>query len=361
MKSSFNQIFPQFALYIISILIISYLGLIFFPVSYIFNPTLPSVLSNWDGAYYLNIVQSGYSDSHHFAFLPLYPGLIYLLTFVTGNSLISGILISWSCFLLALIFLFRITQQEYSIKIAHTTLTYLLIFPTSFYFIVVYTESLFLMLAVLVFYFLQRQNKYDLIFATGVVSLSLITRIFGLGLLLALWITAFTNKDLKYRWVVLFGPLTLIGYIYYLQLTYQNPWLMISAQHNWDRTVGLSNLDIFSLIADLWSKPLTGKLIIQWLEYILLAFGLGLLIRVIRHQKLPYVIYSLTAFLIILISGSLQSVPRYLVVIFPLFIALATWKKRHSINLPWNKIYLTVSGSLLLLFLIRFINGYWVA
>lgn len=361
MKSDVKYLLLLYVLYIILVLLISWIGSLIFPISYLFDPTLLTSLANWDGAHLLFIAESGYQHSRQFAFSPLYPSLVFLLNLLINNLLISGIIISWTTSFIALVFLFQVIKKEFTEKIALQSLTYLLLFPTSFYLIATYTEGLFLMLVALTFYFLQRQNKYDLLFATIFTSLALVTRIFGFALLASLWTVTLTNKDLRYRWVVLLAPISFMAYLLYLQINFQNPWLFLTAQDNWDRVIGPSNLNIFSLLAELWSKPLTDKVIIQWLEYIFMAFGIGLTIRVFRHQKIQYAIYCLGTLLIILFSGKLMSVPRFMLVLFPLFIALAIWKQRYSINLPWKKIYLTISTVLLVIFLIRFTNGYWIA
>jgi len=132
------------------------------------NPFLKNFLiypwANFDGVRYLSIAGRGYISEA--AFFPLYPILIRFFSGIFGTGatfgfiqFISGLLISNIFFLLSLIIFYKLIRLDFSKKIAKKTILKLLIFPTSFFFASIYSESLFLFLTLLSFYF-ARKGKW---------------------------------------------------------------------------------------------------------------------------------------------------------------------------------------------------------
>jgi len=114
--------------------------------------------SRWDSGWYINIAQQGYSDAlvgtyRNTAFLPLFPLLIRGLGYLIGNYQIAGLLISNISLLGACIIFYRLISDQFDPEIAQKSLMLLLLNPFSFFFSAVYTESLFLLLTALIFYF----------------------------------------------------------------------------------------------------------------------------------------------------------------------------------------------------------------
>src|SRR4030043_577900 len=108
---------------------------------------------NFDGVYYIRIVQKGYLDQFTQAFFPVYPILIKIVSVITfGNYVLSGLLISNTAFLIGLLLFFKMVTKIYDRKIALWACLFLLSFPTSFYFGSVYTEGLFFLMVISAFY-----------------------------------------------------------------------------------------------------------------------------------------------------------------------------------------------------------------
>jgi Gpi18-like mannosyltransferase len=119
-------------------------------------------LANFDGVRYLAIALRGYVTEG--AFFPLFPLIIKLLSFWSSNVTVLfwvGLLFSNLCFLAALVFLYKLLRLDYSKKISEETIFLILVFPVVFFYGAVYSESLFLLLLVLTFYFV-RQKAGDL-------------------------------------------------------------------------------------------------------------------------------------------------------------------------------------------------------
>jgi len=263
---------------------------------------LPQVIWQWanfDGVHYLMIAQNGYDGFGTQVFFPLYPLLINILTGITGNFLISGLLISNLSILLAAILLYRLTKNIWSVL-------FLFAFPTSLFFGSVYTESFFLLLILLTF----SVSKWFGIAAGA-------TRLVG----------------------IFSGPISwvgLAGYSLYLWWRFGQPLMFFSAQSAFGNSRATSftslispfqvvyrYLNIFftanSTNLDYW---------VALLEFGAFILGLGILFILTWRRKIPkaYLIYSWLAFIIPIFSGTFSSLPRYLLSIFSIFIGLSLIK-----------------------------------
>ncbi len=113
----------------------------------------------WDGSWYRLVAVFGYEPgkSANAAFFPLYPWLMKWGHQLTGWSPETiGYIISNVAFLGALILLYRLVTVDFNQVIASRTLWAVALFPTAFFFSAVYTESLFLLLAVGTLYAARR-------------------------------------------------------------------------------------------------------------------------------------------------------------------------------------------------------------
>jgi hypothetical protein len=110
-------------------------------------------LSAWDGRSYLHLAKDWYSPGDPAcAFYPLFPFLIRIVSPILGGSFFaSGLLLS-NIFSVAWAFLFyRFVSAKHGETIALTSLTLLLTFPGAICFGLIYSESLFLFLVMLLF------------------------------------------------------------------------------------------------------------------------------------------------------------------------------------------------------------------
>ena len=159
---STQRIIVYFATWKFLVFLFAYLGTVFLPLrsphffgggleNYLEHPLLWS-WANFDGEHYLSIAQFGYRDLEA-SFFPLYPLSIRVFSDTMSLPLpLLGFLISNVCFLVALILLWMLIKLDYSERVAFLTVILLLAFPTSFFFGSFYTESVFLILAVIAFF-----------------------------------------------------------------------------------------------------------------------------------------------------------------------------------------------------------------
>ena len=201
---------------------------------------------NFDGVHYLRIAQNGYIAEYTQAFFPLYPLLIRFINFLPKGGLdlnvytdpsyfYTGMLLSAAFFIPALYFLFKIWREEYSQKVANIAILLLLSFPTAFYFGAIYSESLFLLLTVLVFWF----TKKDKFLLAGVfAALASATKVQGVLLFLFLAIDLWNKyKNVKMDkgfWLDLMGvvisPLGLVVYMLFLRQSVGDPLYFLTSQ-----------------------------------------------------------------------------------------------------------------------------------
>jgi len=110
--------------------------------------------ARWDSVWYLSIAGGGYREEAQTAFFPLYPGLVGLLgaplgvlAGPQGGRLLAGIAISLVAMFAGLCLVHRLAELELGGGPARLTVLLVALFPTAFVLSAVYTESLFLALS----------------------------------------------------------------------------------------------------------------------------------------------------------------------------------------------------------------------
>ena len=159
---------------------------------------LEEIFNKWDTNYYLSIARTGYDQIHfstqekyNWAFYPLYPFTIKIASQITGVTsttqlILFGKIFSTLCIFLSLVFLKRIFNHfGYKSADWNYFLILLFTFPLAYIYGFVYTESLFLFLSTMVFYFLIKKSY---ITATWFTAFAAVTRLTGIFLLPIIWI-----------------------------------------------------------------------------------------------------------------------------------------------------------------------------
>lgn len=112
---------------------------------------LPGLWIRWDGTHYVNLVELGYNGyvengQHLFlVFYPLYVWLVRAFRLLIPNTALAGMAVSALCFAWGSTQLYSMTAEEYGRKSARWTLALLWVFPFSFFYGGIMTESLFLL------------------------------------------------------------------------------------------------------------------------------------------------------------------------------------------------------------------------
>lgn len=309
--------------------------------------------SNWDGRHFLDIAKYGYLQNIQYAFFPLYPLLTNSLAKISqGNYLLSGLLVNLLSTLGIIYYFLKLLKNEKnSLKI----LISFLIFPTSFYLISFYSEAVFLLFTLMSFFYTKNKNYYlGALFA----SLSSITRVTGIAVILFFFYEIYrSQKSLPEK--ILFFLISISSfslYCIYMFLNTGNPFYFLVSEITWDRVVTIPGFNIFVVIEYIARHGVKPESFTILFDLLFTIFGLGIGIKVWKNLKPAFSIYTWSSLILPLTTALLLSMPRFILVIFPLFIAMAQIKNRI-----FNISYFVTCLTLLFLFFNFFLRHIWVS
>ncbi len=311
-------------------------------------------LANWDGMHYLSIARNGYTQNFQYAFFPLYPLVVRIISIITQNFLISAVLISIVSSYLAINVFYGLAKTDLKEKVAAKAVFYMLIFPTSFYLLMSYSEGLFILFVMLSFYYLKKKKiLFSVIFA----SLASATRLAGLAVVLALMVDILSNHSLhRKKWLILIAPTGFLSYCLYLFSKTGDPFYFLTSQLHWMRSLAMPGLNIWETLRVVSFPGLLLKYPNMAIDLIFTIFLIGMVLRSFRFLPFSYGVYGLISLLLPLATPTLMSMPRFILPIFPIFILMAKIKNQHFIFA-----YQLVSIMLLSAFAVMYINDYWVS
>jgi len=357
-----------------------------FPYSDIY--LIPSGLPHWlwsfanfDGVHYLTIAEKGYSAQFTQVFFPLYPLLIgifnNILPFI--NPIITGLFISNMLFLFSLMIFRKLMRLDYKEKEIKWMIAFLLFFPTSFFLGSLYTESLFFFLVISSFY-MARKKRWILAGILGAFASA--TKLVGILLLPALlweWWQANRSKyhvlGIKYKKIlhtifyilhspiIYLIPLGLITYTIYLQQAFGD-WLYFwHAQPVFGAERSGTGIIILPQVIWRYLKMLVTNPYTQYSFWVAL-WELGslvvscslLVIGLLKKVRMSYLIFGFLTVIVPTLTGTLSSMPRYILVAFPIFISLGLIRNRLERNLLF-----VICCLLSVIFTILFTSGRWVS
>ena len=330
----------------------------------------PISLANFDGIHYLLIAERGYG-LHQEAFFPLFPFLISLLAHVLGeNYLIASILVVYLSLTISLFLFWRLVSVDFQKKISRWSIAFLLLFPTAFFLGSIYTESFFLLLVFGSFYAARRGNWWLAGLLGGLASATRMVGIFLLpALLLEFYLQRYQGKKLEVRWIdikkvagVFLVPTGLASFIVYLQNTVGDPLAFVHAQtafgaNRSGNEIILLPQVIYRYIKILITVPLTNyDYWIALLEIMSFLAAFFILILNIQRIRLSYFVFSILSILTPTFTGTLSSMPRYILAAFPIFMVLSLIRSNRT-----KILLLGISSIFLILFTLLFAKGYFVA
>ena len=290
--------------------------------------------ARWDSGWYYGIASGGYKyvegGRSNLAFFPVYPQLMGALGRVMGGAqqdfYFAGILISWLAFAAALPLLYRLARFDLSHEQATRVTVYAAVFPSAYFFGVVYSESLFL-LALVSAALALRSKRW--IWAAVAAAVMTATRVNGVMFLPALaligWDAASSNRER--RWAVaaaLAGAAGIGGYSWFVYSVSGNPFEWYDSITRWGYHPGGNPFSgLVSIAQQLVSRPIefianepmapyatlnamaaTGALLA--VPFVWDRFGRGYAAIVVLGLLLP------------LSSGQFEGLGRYCSVLFPL-------------------------------------------
>ena len=337
----------------------------------------------WDTISYLGIAILGYRPDASIAFMPLYPLLIKIMAPVLGgNYLLAALILSTVLCIFALILMYELFATIYPQMVARDAVVMFLTFPTAFFLLAGFTESLFIVL-VLAFWILARKKQW--IWAALFAGLATLTRLQGVILsAVLLWMmlaslieqpASTLTGQLRQLFAIVksirekFLSIAPVAWLAVLM-----PPLMAASYQFWLKLAGLGTIP--NALRTYWRletvPPWTGFVLflqriptarfhyMDWVDLILFVVILIASVLALRLLDPAFSLYVWLTIAMLLTRGTpphlLASYSRYFLALFPLFL-LPAQLPRPSQRL----IVLILSFSVQILLVSIFLWGSWVA
>lgn len=322
--------------------------------------SLLGIWERWDAPHFFEVARYGYgppADPARIVIFPLMPALIALGSIV-ADPLVAGMAVAFGATLVAVAGLYRLIRLDGGRGTARLGVLAMSVFPTAFALVAPYSEAVFLAFAIWAFLF-ARTGRWA---AAGTCALFAgLARIHGVFILPALVVEYWLARrriDRDAGWLLLGagGPLI---YLAINALTFGDPLYFLGIQTSvfkvstiapWtalsSAVAGASAVQPTEFWATVYLAPLAAYVVL----------GLTTVWTIVGRGGRPsYAIYTGLAFLSFATLSWPISVPRYLMGVFPIFIA-AGWLGRR----PWLGPPLFVASTLLFgVFLTLFVIGHW--
>lgn len=307
----------------------------------------------WDTRWYVTIAKTWYSAApdpygqEPHAFLPLYPILMKIFGLPFGNSYYGGLIVSNLALLVGAWFLYKVVCEMKGHAMGKRAVLFMFLFPTAFLFSAVLTEALFVALSVGAFYCARRQHWL----AAGLLGgLSALTRMHGMFSVVLIFLEYMRQRRFRLQEIradVLCLALVPLGTVLFMLTGYvatgnflasfeaqaawggssMNPITML-----WNALDGTTNPPpVYPQDTILW--PIQRVTLGFWTFTPMLAFGAVFTIYVLAvfAWGYRYVDFHLLIWYGLIILPPLAmsrplvplSLPRYLLVGFPIFLIFA--------------------------------------
>ena len=350
----------------------------------LFSQSFVNPWFQWDTISYLGIAIRGYRPDASIAFMPLYPFLIrYTAPLFAGNYLLGALVLSTIFCVVALILLYELFATYYPVTIARQAVVMFLTFPTAFFLLAGYTESLFLVLVLAFWIFARRKQWLWAGLCAGLASLTRLQGVILSGVMVWMMLASLAERpaespagQIRQVFSVLkSGREKLINSVKPTAwLAVMIPPLFAAAYQIWLKLSGYGTIS--GALQTYWRlrtvPPWTGFLLFlqrlpsrhfNYMDWIDLALFIVILIASLiglRQLDPAFSLYVWLTIAVLFTRGTpphlLASYSRYFLALFPLFLLPA------RLPLKYQRIsILIVSFSLHILLVSIFLWGSWVA
>lgn len=295
------------------------------------------IWGQWDTGWYISVARFWYGKdviinrACNYGFFPLYPLLMKIAAFFTRNYFLAGLLVSNAAFLAACVLLVKLVRLDYGEKIGLDTLKIAFFFPTAFILSGVFMESLYLALALGCFY-CAKKERWAL---AGVCGFFLaLTRPEGFLITLPLLYLYLAQRGFSLRSLrphVLFLLLPFLGVVTFAAYTHyrMGDWFAyIHANKYWDYEIMNPFVNIANALFNC-HVPAFAFGAVFFLAAVLIVTGC---FRQIGFAYWFFGAYTLVLPVIFNRPPIFCSIPRYALLAFPLFIALAILSQRKYLR-----------------------------
>lgn len=290
--------------------------------------TLFTAWERFDALWFLRIADTGYRvDDGSAAFFPLFPLAIRAVSpLLGGHPFGASVLVVNAAFVGALCMTYLLTAIEFDERRARTTVVLLSFFPTSYFFLMPYSEALFLLFAVTAFWG-ARRGRWAVAGVAG--AAAGLTRSIGIVLVPALAVEALHRRaeGRGPAWPGLLAAagsgLGTLAYLWWWQVK-SGDWLTpITRQENWERVFSWPWTTLWNATRFAFrylGNTNGGYWLIDWLIVVPVLVAAGFAVARLRPS---YAIYVLGAVLLPLTfvfeDRPLMSTPRFVLTLVPAF------------------------------------------
>ncbi|MCD9146076.1 hypothetical protein [Streptomyces albireticuli] len=292
----------------------------------------------WDSVFYRNIALNGYPKELHFfrgdrpgtevtqAFFPLYPMLMRWIALTGVDLTLAGMLISTVASLVAAWGLFKIGSELRGALTGTMLAGLLALLPTAVVQQLVYTESLFIALAVWTLHATMRHRwtLAGLLCVPCGLSRPTAGAVVSAVVLTALWVLYKRTDGWRPLPAIILSPLGLLSYFGYLAARYGRiDTYFVIQKNNWGETFDGGKTTWKTLTTGLTAG---GSVELPRIVTALCLLALPALIIFMLQERLPlvltvYAMASLTT--VVSMHHWAGTIPRYLMPVFPLMIPTA--------------------------------------
>jgi 4-amino-4-deoxy-L-arabinose transferase-like glycosyltransferase len=329
---------------------------------------LVTAWERFDALWFLRIATAGYVDGDGSAvFFPLFPLLIRVLSpILGGHPLAAAFLVSHAAAFGSMVVLYFLTAGEFDERTARRAVLYLALFPTSFFLLAPYSESLFLLLVLASLWAARRRWWWAAGLAGAGASA---TRNLGILLVVPLAVEAVHQwRERRDRRALLMSLLWsavaaagAVAYLVYWQTSAGDSLAPIHQQQNWQRETSfpLATLVRGTVEAFRWVGQYPGGYhLLDWLVAVPAVLAAAWVVLRTRPVFGAYTVISLAAPLsYVFLPRPFMSLPRFLLVVFPI---LWPWAVLGLRRRGIHEAVVAVSAGLLTLLTVLFVNWYYI-
>ncbi|HEY6013360.1 MAG TPA: hypothetical protein VIU37_05120 [Candidatus Limnocylindrales bacterium] len=322
--------------------------------------SLLGIWERWDAPHYFEVAQFGYgppADPARIVIFPLTPAFIAIGSLVF-RPLVAGMLIAFAASLASAAGLYRLMRLDHGRQTARLGVLAMSVFPTAFALVAPYSEAIFLAFAIWAFLFARTGRWPAAGFCVLFAGLARLQGVFILPALVVEYWLARRRVDRDAAWLLLGfgGPLI---YLAINALTFGDPFYFLGIQ----KTVfHVSTTDPWSALTSAFAGATAVQPTEFWATVYLAPFvayvvlGLATVWTLIGKGGRPsYAVYTGLTFLSFATLTWPISLPRYLMGVFPIFIATGQIARR-----PWLGPPILVGSTLLFgICLTLFTIGHW--
>lgn len=293
-------------------------------LNFVYTSRYPNPFTIWDARWYLGIAENGYHSTPilggtdeiarlDIAFFPAWPSLIRLSTASFLPDGITSVVLANLLFILAAVLLWRLLADRLDPPTATRTIALLAFSPAAYVFSLAYSESLFLLIAVM--FFLAPASS---LWRGPLAALAMLTRVTGAAIVFTAAVQVLRSSGSVRRaafLAVIGGILGFTTWWIAVAFVMQDPLGFLSRFGSWP-----SDPVLETITNELRHPSVQG---IAFLSFpVVMLVGAVLVLR--RDRELG--VYAIATLALPLITGGVifNSAPRYALLAFPSFAGFAS-------------------------------------